>query len=388
MDRDLALGTNEGLVVVDVRFLKEKWRGQEENGKEWMWWTAWWEDTIATGDLKGQICLWDVRSLGEPLKRVDCHNGPVLHVDMNDKYLVSSGEDDRIVVHSRGSWKKIGEFEEEQQGRSHQPTSPKYAGRTMLSYKSDPDQLKKAGELGDFGSWVHLSEDDLLFATSSGKKIKHYRLNTEGGDPELVREIELPYVTWHVSPCLRDPRNPSLPVSGEDRFRFVWVGTWAPGWVMQVDMVEKAILREVHLGDGLAVRKMTEINGVLLCNMYTNPACGRYALVAIELRDMEEVQQTKLGDECGGGGQPSTPPLRLLVTEEDLSCWHYCPGNNHVFVGNEPKYGRMRHFTMGEVRSKEKMSGSDWLKAAEEIAKKKNERKKNKAYLAERNLAN
>ena len=177
-------------------------------------------------------------------------------------------------------------------------------------------------------------------------------------------------------------------MSGENRLRFLWVGTKSPGRVMQVDMAEKAILREVHLGDDLGVRKMTEINGVLLCNMYTNPACGRYALVAIELRDMEEVQQTKLGDECGGGGQPSTPPLRLLVTEEDLGCWHYCPGNNHVFVGNEPKYGRMRHFTMGEVRSKEKMSGSDWLKAAEEIAKKKNERKKNKAYLAERNLAN
>ncbi len=382
MDRDLALGTREGLVVVDARLLREKWKGQEENGKKWMTWTAWWEDTIATGDSKGQICLWDVRNLGEPLKRVDCHGGKeVLHVDMNDKYLVSSGEDDRIVVHSRGSWKKIVEFEAEQQGRSHQPTSPKYASRSMLSYETGPDQLKKAGELGDFGRWVHLSEDDLLFATAGGKKIKHYRLDTEGGDPKLVREIELPYTTWYVSPCLRDPRNPSLRVSDEDRFRFLWVGTWAPGRVMQVDMAEKAVLREVHLGDDLGVRKITEINGVLLCNMYFyKDTCSQYALVAIELRDMGGVQQTKLGEEGGGGGPPSTPPLRLVVTEKENRCWHYCPGNNHVFVGNEPKRGRMRHFTMGEVRSKEKTGGSDWLKAAEEIAKKKNKRKKWMAY--------
>ncbi len=362
MDRDLVLGTWKGVVVVDMRSLRVKWESGKHGFDDDVWDVASWGDIFATAGLKGQIRLWNVRELGEePLLRTcDFHGDRTVGaVAMNGKYLVSRGGDRRVVVHARGTWKKLSELEVSQQGSDIAAAERGTMRRGTEEFvRESPDALREAAVVKDTGGgFLLLQGDDLVF--KDGKSLNHLLLDTEKAEPTLRRKMEFDHNL--ESACISHQPFPTAPSPSasqkSDPLRFLWVGDWGRR-LMQVDMEQGAILREVSLRGVFFVHRVLEVRGFLLCGLwpvYYDP------LFAFDLRDIALLLPPP-PPSCEEGAHPPPrlpSPLPGRVMAEGVRGWTPRPsplGMNHVLLRNCPGDGQMRHFSPGEIgREREKV---------------------------------
>ncbi len=379
MDRDLVLGTGKGVVVVDMRSLRVKWESRKRGFDDNIWDVASWGDIFATASRQGQIRLWNVRELGgEPLRTCDFHGGePVDAVAMNGKYLVSRGGDRRVVVHARGTWKKLSELEVSQQGPDIAAAERGTMRRGTEEFvRESPDALREAGVVKDTGGLfglLLLQGDDLVF--SDGRSLNHLLLDTEKAEPTLRRKMEFDHDLRSAcishQPFLPAPSPPASQKS--DPLRFLWVGDGGRR-LMQVDMEQGAILREVSLGGEFWVDRVLEVRGFLLCGLLS----WHYPpLFAFDLRDIALLPPPPPPSGEEGAHPPtrlpSPPPVRVMA--EGRRGWmpRLSPlGMGHVLLPNCPDKGQMRHFSTGEIER-------GWEKVEVEVLRERREEEKRKA---------
>ncbi len=194
-------------------------------------------DEIGACGGEGQVSIWkivqrDTDMVWQCVKVLESHSDKcTCCVRMSDKYIASLGLDKRIVVHSRGSWKKVGEIKADHllPETLHSLSLEQQHPDNKVFVPGTPDQLSPVGEV-QIGKALY--RDSMILhgnqlTVADGDTVKQFTI-MPNGNPKITRQMQI--ANTHIkSICMAERYQ-----TGQENNKF-WLGT-EDGRILRIDM--------------------------------------------------------------------------------------------------------------------------------------------------------